>query len=129
MLKRFLVFFTVIAILGISVIAHAQDLSVQRQAIFDAQRDAQAAFDERLWYFGGCFFTVSGYFFSQVYYAPVPLVPLLGKSPEYVAFYTDTYRAKSRELRSEAAFRGCLQGTIAQFCLPPILGIVLATYR
>lgn len=129
MLKRFLVFFTVFAILGISVSTHAQDLSVQRQAISDAQRDAQAIFDERLWYFGGCFFTIGGYFFSQVYYAPVPLVPLLGRSPAYVAYYTDTYRAKSRELRSEAAFRGCLQGTVAQFCLPPILGVVLATYR
>ena len=129
MLKRFLVFFTVFAVLGISVSTHAQDLSVQRQAISDAERDAQAAFNERLWYFSGCFFTVVGYFSSQVYYAPVPLVPLLGQSPEYVAYYTDTYRAKSRELRSDAAFRGCLQGTVAQFCLPPILGVVLATYR
>ena len=124
-----LVLLMVVVIFSIPHLTQAQPSSVKNQAIFDAERDAQAAFDERLWYFGGCFFTVGGYFFSQVYYAPVPVVPLLGQSPEYVAFYTDTYRAKSRELRSEAAFRGCLQGTVAQFCLPPILGVVLATYR
>ena len=124
-----LLLLTVVMSLSIPHLTQAQPSSVKNQAILDAQRDAQAAFDERLWFYYGCIFTVVGYFSSELYYAPVPSVPLLGRSPEYVAYYTDTYRAKSRELRSEAAFRGCLQGSVAQFCLPPILGVVLATYQ
>ena len=50
-------------------------------------------------------------------YQPVPPVErLLGKSAEYVTVYTDTYKAKSRDLQLIAAVKGALGGS-AVFCL------------
>ena len=54
-------------------------------------------------------------------YQPVPSADrLLGKSAEYVTVYTDTYKARSRNLRLSAAAKGALGGA-AVFCL---LGVV-----
>lgn len=54
-------------------------------------------------------------------YQPVPPAErLLGKSAEYVTVYTDTYKARSRNLRLSAAAKGALGGA-AVFCL---LGVV-----
>ncbi len=54
-------------------------------------------------------------------YQPVPPADrLLGKSAEYITIYTDTYKAKTRNLRLSAAAKGALGGA-AVFCL---LGVV-----
>ena len=54
-------------------------------------------------------------------YQPVPPTDrLLGKSAEYITIYTDTYKAKTRNLRLSAAAKGALGGA-AVFCL---LGVV-----
>ena len=54
-------------------------------------------------------------------YQPVPPADrLLGKSAEYITVYTDTYKAKTRNLRLSAAAKGALGGA-AVFCL---LGVV-----
>ena len=117
------VFFTAVMIFSLPLVVRAQEFSARDQAILDAEQDAEAVFDERLWYFAGCFFNFGGYFVAQTYYAPVPAVALLGHPPEYVAFYTDTYRAKSKELRSSAAFMGCIHGAVVQACLPVTIAL------
>ena len=117
------VFFTAVMIFSLPLVVRAQKFSARDQAILDAEQDAEAVFDERLWYFAGCFFNFGGYFVAQTYYAPVPAVALLGHPPEYVAFYTDTYRAKSKELRSSAAFMGCIHGAVVQACLPVTIAL------
>ena len=114
---RVLILFTAVMIFSLPLVARAQD-SARDQAILDAEQDAEVVFNERLWYLTGCFFNYGGYLFAQTYYSPVPAIALLGQSPEYVAFYTDTYRAKSQELRSDAAFMGCIHGAVVQACLP-----------
>ena len=117
------VFFTAVMIFSLPLVVRAQEFSARDQAILDAEQDAEAVFNERLWYFAGCFFNFGGYFVAQTYYAPVPAVALLGHPPEYVAFYTDTYRAKSKELRSSAAFMGCIHGAVVQACLPVTIAL------
>ena len=131
------VFFTAVMIFSLPLVVRAQKFSARDQAILDAEQDAEAVFDERLWYFAGCFFNFGGYFVAQTYYAPVPAVALLGHPPEYVAFYTDSskvrevgtcdqegpYRAKSKELRSSAAFMGCIHGAVVQACLPVTIAL------
>ena len=112
------VLLTVVIIFGMPLGTRGQEYSVREEAISDAEQDAEATFNERLWYFAGCFFSFGGYFVAQTYYAPVPAIALLGHPPEYVAFYTDTYRAKSKDLRSSAAFMGCIHGAVVQACLP-----------
>jgi hypothetical protein len=36
---------------------------------------------------------------------------LMGKSPEYVAAYTDCYRKKGKSIKTKNALTGCLVGT------------------
>jgi len=86
--------------------------SVQAQAISDAEQDAGRMFNKPIWFFAGCFFSVGGAFVAYTYYRPVPSVPLLGKSPEYVAYYSDTYRNEMRKHRSSSAAQGCLLSTV-----------------
>ena len=117
------VIFTAVVIFSMPIVASAQVLPyaqdpVLAQAALDARQDAETLFDERLWYFAGCFFSFGGYFVAKTYYSPVPAIALLGHPPNYVAVYTDHYRARMRELRSHAALNGCIHGAILQACLP-----------
>ena len=121
---RVLILFTTVMIFSLPLVARTQD-SVHEKAIFDGTQAAESVFNERLWYLTGCFFSFGGYLFAQTYYAPVPTVALLGRSPEYVAIYTDVYRAKSKGLRSEAALTGCIHGAVAQACLP-VIGLLIS---
>ena len=68
-----------------------QQISEVSQAIADAQRDAKLA-DTQVWAASGCVFGVIGILLAYVYTPQVPAVKLLGKSPEYVAYYTSTYQ-------------------------------------
>ena len=115
-----------VMIFNMPIVSYTQGNSDRDKAIYAATQDAEAAFDERLWYFTGLLFTAGGYFLAHTYYRPVPAVPLLGKSPEYVAFYTDSYRERSRELRSYAARTGCIHGAFVQGCL--LGGVMLYTW-
>ena len=50
----------------------------------------------------------------------VPTERLIGKSPEYVEFYTDTYQRKMRSLKADWAAAGAASG-----CALPIIGCLL----
>ena len=112
-----LVLFVTLLMFSMPCVLLAQTHSVQTQAISDARRDAEASADQGLWFLAGCFGSFFGYLGANTYHRPVPTVPLLGKSPEYVAFYTDTYVARTRELQSRQALRGCLIGAGVQFAI------------
>ena len=70
---------------------------------------------------GGCIGFTAGVVvsFSAVYRYPPDPPPerLLGKSPEYVEFYTDAYRSKARSLRTKWAAAGA--------ATPVLSGLVL----
>ena len=63
---------------------------------------------------GGCVGCVVGLILPiraiYKYQSPPPPERLIGKSPEYVEFYTDAYMAKSRSLRTQWAAAGGLIG-------------------
>ena len=69
---------------------------IRIQAILNAKQYALQSVDQQLWRVTGC--SVLGYFMAHTYHSPVPVVPLLGKSPEYVAHFTDTYRNETQRL-------------------------------
>ena len=96
---------------GMPFVALAQQLSVQAEAMNDAQRDAEAQTDKNIWRVFGCvggFIGVAGGYL----YEPAPLASaLLGKSPEYVAFYADAYTSKAKSIQTRAAVEGCVVGT------------------
>ena len=85
--------------------------SVAIQAVKDAEKDAVAHLNRTLWFSTGCFFPLVGPIFSQRYQPFMPTARVLGKSPQYVAFYYDAYKVKTKKLQFNWAFGGCLIGT------------------
>lgn len=88
----------------------AQQTDDAAQAIADATRDAKLA-DTQIWGAAGCFLGVTG---MLIAYAVTPTVPpekLLGKTPEYVAYYTSTYQKLVKKDRTTRATVGCAIGT------------------
>lgn len=84
---------------------------VEAQAINDAERDASGHLNKLLWFTTGFSLPVIGVFLSQRNQRSIPGARLLGKSPEYVAFYTNAYRIKMKKLRFNWSLLGCLSST------------------
>ena len=87
--------------------------SVQAEAMTAAERDAEARSNKMVWRLLGCaggLITVAATYF----YEPAPPAgSLIGKSPEYVAFYTDAYTQKAKSIQFRSAIEGCVAGTCA----------------
>ena len=83
-------------------------------AKMDAQRDANGS----MWFILSCLFGVIPLVIAYVIDPSPPMGRLMGKSPEYVAAYTDAYRAEVKHIRTNNALWGCLVGT----------GITIAIY-
>lgn len=77
---------------------------IEAQALADAKRDAQ--FDNVWFGYGLCcgVFAIGSAYIAK---AQPPVENLLGKSPEYVNFYTKAYKEEMREERAKAAAIGC----------------------
>ena len=85
----------------------AQDVST---ACMEAERQAQSDISGGTWFVIGCLAGLIGYLIAMQEPNP-PATPLLGKSPEYVAAYTDCYRKKGKSIKTKNALTGCLVGT------------------
>ena len=85
--------------------------SVVEQAISDAEKDASAHLNKAFWFSAGFFFPVGGTIISQWYQPFMPTARVLGKSPEYVAFYYDSYKVRTKKLQFYWALGGCLVGS------------------
>lgn len=84
--------------------------SVAEQAVADAEKDAAAHLNRTLWFSTGCFFPLIGPIFSQRHQPFMPTARVLGKSPQYIAFYYDAYKVKTKKLQFNWALAGCLIG-------------------
>ena len=91
--------------------APAQLPSVMEQAISDAKQDAAAHLNKTLWFSAGFFFPIGGTLISQWYQPFLPTGRVLGKSPEYIAFYYDIYKVETKKLQFRWSLIGCLLGT------------------
>ena len=81
---------------------------IQQQARLDAEMDVARDANPYQWGLGGvlCGFFALG---VSVAYAPtVPTANLMGKSPDYIISYTDTYRSEMKIKNITAAGIGCL---------------------
>ncbi len=95
--------------------------SVAEQAVADAEKDAAAHFNRTLWFSTGCFFPLIGPIFSQRHQPFMPTARVLGKSPEYVAFYYDAYKVKTKKIQYTWSLVGCLIGAPIEAYLITVL--------
>lgn len=129
-MKRGLLFHTfVVLMLGLSLNVPlqcvAQQNSVALKAKADAEYDAEDDVNTALWLSAGGVLGVAGTCLlgavavgGAYLYQPVPPADrLLGKSAEYVNFYTDAYKARMRRLQLVAATKGALGGSAVFFLL------------
>ena len=100
-------FLLVLFVSSTSIAQYITPISDQQQAIRDAERDAKLA-DTQIWALAGCGFGIWGIAAAYAITPAVPALKLLGKSPEYTAFYTETYRQKVKAERTRQAGLGCL---------------------
>lgn len=87
-------------------------ISEEAEAIANAQRDAEAHLNKPMWFAIGCFLPIGvGLLVPYFHQKTPPTSALLGKSPVYVAHYTDTYKRETQNLQFQSAGMGCLVGT------------------
>ena len=115
-------------IFGLPFISTAQtELEALQQIVTAAEHDADADADA-----DGCAWLCSGFslalgggcllgslsLVSAYSYRPSPPVSrLVGKSPEYISVYIDTYKEERRSTAASAAFVGCTLGAATAGCL------------
>ena len=88
----------------------AEIASVQQQAFLDAKNDAKKA-SISIWVLAGCLLHVWAIGGAYIIEPSIPTARLIGKPPEYVSFYADTYKAEVKQKRVMASFGGCCIGT------------------
>ena len=125
-----LTFLTATLIFSVPLMVLAQEVPLpemsmpipeEAKAIADAQRDAEAHLNKPLWFAVGCFLPMGvGLLVPYFHQKTPPAAALLGKSPTYVAHYTDTYKRQSQSHQFQSAAMGCLIGTGVS-----VVGIIL----
>ena len=107
MFRKTLSFVMMLLIFNMPLLTFSQQTDDAVQAIADAQRDAKLA-DTQIWALVGCTLMLTGILVAYLVPPTVPTMNLLGKSPEYVAYYTSTYQEKVKNERTKQASLGCL---------------------
>ena len=123
----FYIFVVLMCVLPLNMPAHcfAQQNSVPLEAKADAEYDAEDDVNTTLWLAAGGILGTAGSCLlgtiamggAYVYQPVPPAERLLGKSAEYVSFYTDAYKARMRRLQLVAAAKGAAGGTAVFFLL------------
>ena len=88
----------------VASVLHAQDVAT---ACMDAERQARSDISGGTWFLIGCVAGPIGYLIAMSEPNP-PSTHLLGRSPEYVAAYTDCYRKMGKSIKTKNALYGCL---------------------
>ena len=100
---------TAFMILAVPILAQQGDLAAGRMAGSTAARTDT---NGTAWLAIGCLFGCLGVGAAYVLEPNPPTTALLGKSPEYVAAYTDSYRQTAKRKRTSKAWTGCVVGTL-----------------
>ncbi|MCG9129474.1 hypothetical protein JT359_17940 [Candidatus Poribacteria bacterium] len=110
--SRFLAFIMLCLIFYSPFVSFALQNTVRVSAIAAAEQDAAAQVNKSLWFFGGCLGGILVIILANIHEPYPPASSLLGKTPEYVSYYTDAFRAKARNLQTSQAMRGCAANCI-----------------
>lgn len=123
-----LVFLMAVLTLSMSFITLAQQNSMEAQITAVAEADANRDVNKPLWFGTGCllsgltFLPLLGWYSlllppvglaGTYFYQPdPPFSRLMGKSPEYVDAYTQTYKSKRGNIQVRWASAGCVSGCV-----------------
>lgn len=89
-------------------------------AFLTAEQDVDSDIKKGHWFFIGFCGNILGILIASVYQPTPPASRLLEKAPEYVALYTDSYKAKSRSVQ----IRQSALGLVVAFGLGILLAII-----
>ena len=115
---------------GTKVNQPAEVLIVHPAEALQAGQDAAADVNEFFWFGGNfllssvgcCIFGTAGVLTAYLYKPPPPASRLLGKSPEYISLYLDTYQDAARFRRVVPATLGYLTGSVTCCVVTSIIG-------
>lgn len=107
------VLFVAMFTIPVAPVLFAQDVGI---ACSDAERQARSDISGGTWFLIGCVIGPIGYLLAMSEPNP-PSTQLLGKSPEYVAAYSDCYRRMGKSIKTKNAMTGCLISVGAQVLL------------
>ena len=110
-----LVFLMAVLVLGMPFTILAQQNSEWAEAIVAAEQDAKADVNQSVWGAVGFLCSVGAVYAAYFHRPPPPAVRFVGKSPEYIRIYTQTYKAKVRNRQAGPATLGCLAGLSALY--------------
>ncbi len=122
------VFFTAMLTLSVPFVTLAQQNSMEEQAIAEAEADANKDVNKPLWFATGsllsgltfvplpgvysCLLPPVGLAGTYFYQPNPPAGRFIGKSPEYVAVYSETYKKEKSKLQALWATAGCASGSV-----------------
>ena len=109
MLSKVFILFLSLCIATFPMLVNAQEME---QAIMQAQMDAAADINGFLWIGCGFLFPILAVGAAYLIEPSPRAARLLGKSPEFVAVYTDAYRQKAKGIRVTNSVIGCIGGAI-----------------
>ena len=90
-----------------------------------AEQDAKSDAKKVTWFFIGFFGNIVGALIASIYEPVPPASRLLEKSPEYVAAYTDSYKAKGRSIQLRQSIIGLVIPFILMILWMIFLGIFI----
>ncbi len=109
-----LIFIMTFLLLSMPFITLAQNNTEQAEAVAAAEADAVADTNQTFWFIVGCFGSLFGLLYANYDVPTAPASRLLGKSPEYVAHYSDAYVIAAKKLQTGQAVKGCVANAVTQ---------------
>ncbi|NUM80177.1 hypothetical protein HUU42_05170 [bacterium] len=76
-----------------------------------AEQRAEMDINGGTWFIIGCLGGIIGWLIAEAVDSNPPATELVGKSEEFVAKYSDCYKAKAKSIKTSKAITGCLVGT------------------
>ena len=104
--KLMLKSFIIAVLIGLTItIPFAQ--GIMQDECSEARADADRETSGILWFMAGCCIGGLGVLGAYVIKPSPPAVKLMGKTPEYVASYTDCYKDEAQGIQTKWAWIGC----------------------
>ena len=106
------------------ILAQQGEIMAGRMA---GEQAARANTNGMLWMAIGCVGSWVGILAAYIYEPSPPTTPLLGKSPEYVAAYTDAYKETAKKVQTSKVWIGCITSVVLYTVFYVVLYAAAAT--